>query len=45
MEITPPSVTEGLLILGVLVAGSLAGVVPSVGTYKRSLHDGLSVRG
>lgn len=45
MEITPPSVTEILLVLGVLAAGSLAGIVPSVGTYRRSLHDGLTVRG
>lgn len=39
-----PSAREALLLLGVLVAAALAGLIPAIAAYRRSLADGLSLR-
>lgn len=39
-----PSARESLLLLGVLGAAALAGLVPAIAAYRRSLADGLSLR-
>lgn len=44
LEIAPPSLRE-LAILGtVILAGALAGIVPAIRAYRRSLADGMTVR-
>ncbi len=44
-RIAPPSAIELLVIGAVFVAGSIAGIAPAIQTYRRTLHDGLSIRG
>ena len=38
-----PTATEGLYLLGFLVAGVLCGVVPALKAYRQALVDGLTV--
>lgn len=44
LDLSRPTLREGWLLLGVLVAGALAGVIPAVMAYRRTLADGLSWR-
>jgi putative ABC transport system permease protein len=44
LEITAPSLRE-LAVLGiVMLAGALAGIIPAIRAYRRSLADGMTVR-
>ena len=45
VPLTMPNGAELGTLLAVLVAGTVAGAVPAFGAYRRSLADGLTVRG
>lgn len=45
LTLSAPRANEGLLLAGVVVAGTLAGLLPGWRAYRLSLADGLSPRG
>ena len=44
LEIQSLSVTEWFYLLGIFVAGTLAGLIPAVKAYMNSLQDGLTIK-
>lgn len=44
LEIQPLSKTEWLYLLGIFIAGTLAGLIPAVKAYMNSLQDGLTIK-
>jgi putative ABC transport system permease protein len=44
VEIGPPTVTEGIYLATVMMAGALAGIIPAIGALRRALADGMIVR-
>ncbi len=44
LPITPPSLAELWVLLGVIAAGAIVSMVPAVRAYRLSLSDGMTVR-
>lgn len=44
IAIGAPTATEGIYLVSVVLAGTLAGIMPAVGALRRSLADGMVVR-
>ncbi|MFT5508948.1 MAG: putative ABC transport system permease protein [Hyphomicrobiaceae bacterium] len=44
LGIEPPATHEWLVLLGIVVAGGLAGLLPALRAYKQSLADGMMVK-
>ncbi|SDO08588.1 putative ABC transport system permease protein [Filomicrobium insigne] len=44
LSIAPPTTSEGLTLAVIVLAGFIAGLVPAMLAYRRSLADGMTVR-
>ncbi|MDO9182958.1 MAG: FtsX-like permease family protein [Bacteriovorax sp.] len=44
LEVQPLSSTEWLYLLGIFLAGTLAGLIPAIKAYMNSLQDGLTIK-
>lgn len=44
LEVQPLSISEWLYLLGIFIAGTLAGLIPAVKAYMNSLQDGLTIK-
>ncbi len=44
LELQPLSTNEIFYLLGILIAGTLAGLIPAIKAYKNSLQDGLTIK-
>lgn len=44
LNIQPLSQTEWIYLLGIMAAGTLAGLIPAIKAYKNSLQDGLTIK-
>lgn len=44
LEVKPLSSSEWLYLLGIFIAGTLAGLIPAVKAYMNSLQDGLTIK-
>lgn len=44
LSIAPPSTTEALTLAAIVLAGFIAGLIPAILAYRRSLADGMTVR-
>ena len=44
LSIAPPDLYEWLVLVGIVVAGGLAGLLPALRAYRQSLADGMAVK-
>lgn len=44
MEVSPLSMTEWKFLIGIILAGLLAGLIPAIKAYRNSLQDGLTIK-
>ncbi len=44
LQVQPLSVSEWYYLLGIFIAGTLAGLIPAVKAYMNSLQDGLTIK-
>ena len=44
LEVKPLSSSEWLYLLGIFIAGTLAGLIPAIKAYMNSLQDGLTIK-
>lgn len=44
LSIAPPTASEGLTLAVIILAGFIAGLIPAMLAYRRSLADGMTVR-
>lgn len=44
LSIAPPTAAEGMTLAAIVLAGFIAGLVPALLAYRRSLADGMTVR-
>lgn len=44
LEVEPLSKSEWLYLLGIFIAGTLAGLIPAIKAYMNSLQDGLTIK-